>query len=165
MACVLRDRITNPISPQNEFNQEYDSHMPLTCQMILQTDPEAAAIVFNSGANVTMVPLQVTHTAVATQDILSRISAGPARGAEFLRIVIDMLTFFAATYHTVFSFPDPPIHDPCAVAFALRPELFKVGNHTNHLMTCWSVAVISCCPDIASCFSVSAALSFCYHTL
>lgn len=91
-----------------------------------QVDPEAAQIVFNSGATVTMVPLQVTHTAIATEAVLGRIRAGPESGAAFLRVIVDMLTFFASTYRTTFGFSDPPVHDPCAVAYALRPELFKV---------------------------------------
>ncbi|KAK9827947.1 hypothetical protein WJX74_010965 [Apatococcus lobatus] len=91
----------------------------------IQVDPEAAQIVFSSAAHVTLVPLQVTHTAVATEAVLDRIKAGPPPAAAFLRIIVDMLTFFASTYRTAFGFPDPPVHDPCAVAYALRPELFQ----------------------------------------
>lgn len=36
----------------------------------LQTDPEAARMVFESGIPLTMVPLEVTHTALATTSVL-----------------------------------------------------------------------------------------------
>lgn len=36
----------------------------------LQTDPEAARMVFESGVPLTMVPLEVTHTALATTSVL-----------------------------------------------------------------------------------------------
>ena len=39
----------------------------------------------------------------------------------------DLLLFFADTYKRVFSFDDPPLHDPVAVAYVAAPELFKVG--------------------------------------
>ena len=35
--------------------------------------------------------------------------------------------FFADTYADVFRFEDPPLHDPCAVAYVIAPHLFKVG--------------------------------------
>ena len=35
-----------------------------------QTDPEAARLVFESGVPLTMVPLEVTHTALATTSVL-----------------------------------------------------------------------------------------------
>ncbi|KAL6752123.1 Inosine/uridine-preferring nucleoside hydrolase domain-containing protein [Haematococcus lacustris] len=30
------------------------------------------------------------------------------------------------TYRSVFGFIHPPLHDPCAVAFVIAPQLFKV---------------------------------------
>lgn len=39
----------------------------------LKVDPEAAAIVFNSGLPVHMVPLEVTHTALVTADVFARL--------------------------------------------------------------------------------------------
>ncbi|KAG2452151.1 hypothetical protein HYH02_003183 [Chlamydomonas schloesseri] len=42
----------------------------------IQTDPEAAKIVFESGVPLTMVPLEVTHTVLATPQVLADIGAG-----------------------------------------------------------------------------------------
>ncbi|CAI5459519.1 unnamed protein product [Closterium sp. Yama58-4] len=40
-------------------------------------DPEAASIVFNSGCPLTMVPLEVTHTALLYPSVAARISSCP----------------------------------------------------------------------------------------
>ena len=39
-------------------------------------------------------------------------------------MIVDLLTFFKQTYTDVFGFPAPPLHDPCAVAYAIDPGLF-----------------------------------------
>ena len=79
----------------------------------IQLDPEAAAVVLSSGAHVTMVPLDVTHTALVTPDVLRRIHAGPdGHNSRFRRIVAELLTYFAASYRAVFAFDSPPLHDP-----------------------------------------------------
>lgn len=88
----------------------------------IQIDPEAAHVVFNSGANVTMVPLEVTHTALATPEVLGRILTPPDH--PFLVLIAELLLFFADTYKRVFKFEHPPLHDPCAVAYVIAPEIF-----------------------------------------
>ncbi|KAL4513671.1 hypothetical protein Ndes2526B_g05026 [Nannochloris sp. 'desiccata'] len=92
----------------------------------IQTDPEAARVVFESGAQVTMVPLEVTHTALATPEVLERIHNIHPGGHPFLELIAALLLFFAETYKRVFKFEHPPLHDPCAVAYVIAPELFTV---------------------------------------
>ena len=58
-------------------------------------DPEAAQIVVDSGLPVIMVPLEVTHTALATDSVLERIRAMDSQYAD---MVVDLLTFFKQTY-------------------------------------------------------------------
>lgn len=90
----------------------------------IELDPEAASIVFNSGADVTMVPLQVTHTALVTPSILCRINTPTT---PFRTLISGLLLFFAESYAREFAFLDgPPLHDPCAVALVLAPQLFTV---------------------------------------
>lgn len=96
---------TNPVA---EFN--------------IQCDPEAAHIVFESGADVTMVPLEVTHTALVTPEVRAALMG---TGSRFCRLVDELLQFFADTYRDVFQFDDPPLHDPCAVFYVLQPDLFN----------------------------------------
>lgn len=76
-------------------------------------DPEAAQIVFASGCPLTMVPLEVTHQALATEEIIARLRHSQKRVAT---VAADLLVFFAETYRRVFGFTAPPVHDPCAVA-------------------------------------------------
>lgn len=85
-------------------------------------DPEAASIVFESGLEIYMVPLEVTHTALVTEHILESINS---LSTSFSTIMKELLLFFKSTYQTVFRMPEPPLHDPCAVAFVVNPDLFE----------------------------------------
>ena len=85
-------------------------------------DPEAAAIVFDCGRPVTMSPLEVTHQALATEEVLDCLRAPDRPVANF---VVDLLTFFGDTYRNVFGFPAPPVHDPCAVAAVIDPGILQ----------------------------------------
>ena len=106
-------------------------------------DPEAAHVVFTCGRPVTMVPLEVTHQAQATDAVRERIRA---LGTPVARAVDDMLEFFASTYHKVFGFSAPPVHDPCAVAHVIDPTLLHAkpmcveielkGEHTAGRTVC-----------------------------
>lgn len=89
-------------------------------------DPEAAAIVFNSGCPITMCPLEVTHQALATDDIVSYLRMV---GRPVTTFVADLLVFFGSTYRSVFGFPAPPVHDPCAVAAVVDPSII----HAHHM--------------------------------
>lgn len=88
----------------------------------IQIDPEAASIVFNSGLEVTMVPLEVTHTALVTPQVLSYILSD--QETPFPSMMRDMMTFFGQTYKEIFGFESPPLHDPLAVAYVIAPEIF-----------------------------------------
>jgi inosine-uridine nucleoside N-ribohydrolase len=91
-------------------------------------DPEAAAIVFGCGCPITMVPLEVTHQALATEDIVQGLRAS---GRAVASVVADLLVFFAETYHNVFGFSAPPVHDPCAVAAVIDPTILR--SHQMHV--------------------------------
>ena len=81
-------------------------------------DPEAAAAVLASGVPFTMVGLNLTHQALATDAVIARLAA---LGTPLADAVTGWLMFFASTYRTLFGFPDPPVHDPCAVALVAEP--------------------------------------------
>ena len=99
------------VTPSAEFN--------------LWFDPEAASIVFQCGRPITMVPLEVTHQALATEEIVSRIRAANRPVANF---AADLLVFFAESYKNIFGFSAPPVHDPCAVAVALEPDIIQAAD-------------------------------------
>ncbi|WP_052889706.1 nucleoside hydrolase [Thermogemmatispora carboxidivorans] len=91
-------------------------------------DPEAAAIVFNSGCPITMIPLEVTHQALATPSILERLRR---LGRPVPSFVCQLLEFFGTTYRRAFGFAAPPVHDPCAVAALIDPTL--VSRHSMYV--------------------------------
>ncbi len=72
-----------------------------------------------------MVPLEVTHPALATPEVTARLRAAQRPVATFAS---DLLVFFAGTYRNVFGFPAPPVHDPCAVAAVVDPTILYAHN-------------------------------------
>lgn len=88
-------------------------------------------MVFEAGAPLTMIPLEVTHTALATPAVLQRILG---RGTPFLQLMHKLLMFFAHTYKEVFDFEHPPLHDPLAVFYICCPSAFMVSPAL--LLTC-----------------------------
>jgi purine nucleosidase/pyrimidine-specific ribonucleoside hydrolase len=86
-------------------------------------DPEAAHVVFTSGLPVTMVPLDVTHQALATEPVLADLRA---IGSPLSALVVELLGFFADRYKSLWGFPAAPVHDPVAVARVIDPGLVGV---------------------------------------
>ncbi len=85
-------------------------------------DPEAAAAVMTSGVPVTMIGLNLTHQALATDEVVARILA---LGTPLAETVAGWFAFFGETYRTLFGFPAPPVHDPCAVALVAEPATVR----------------------------------------
>jgi purine nucleosidase len=79
-------------------------------------DPEAAHVVFNEAWPVVMIGLDLTHQAVATPEVVARITA---IGTTPARFVGGLLAFLRKAYQQVPGFDDPPVHDPCAVAYLI----------------------------------------------
>ena len=97
----------------------------------IQVDPEAAKIVMDSSVPKTMVPLQVTHSAIITESVREALYAaaedGERNGASshYRECIAGLLDFFRESYSSHFGFSDgPPLHDPCAIAYVLCPEMF-----------------------------------------
>ena len=83
-------------------------------------DPEAAQIVFNESWPVTMIGLDVTHQALCTSEVQAALCEANPRLAD---AVDGLMDFFRSTYQDQEAFPDPPTHDPCAVARVIDPGL------------------------------------------
>lgn len=83
-------------------------------------DPEAADIVFCSGIPITMSGLDVTHRAAVYPEDIQRIRS---RGGKVANLVADLLEFFIQ-FHKSIGWEFAPLHDPCAVAWLIRPEMF-----------------------------------------
>jgi purine nucleosidase/pyrimidine-specific ribonucleoside hydrolase len=70
-----------------------------------------------------MSGLNITHQALATSEVLDRISQLDTKLAH---TIVDLLKFFADTYRDVFGMPDPPVHDPVALAIIIDMTVAKL---------------------------------------
>jgi purine nucleosidase len=96
------------ITPAAEFN--------------IYVDPEAADIVMRSGVPITMLPLDVTHRALATRGRLERIGS---LGNRCGKVIFDMLNFSQRFDLDKYGWEGAPMHDPCVIAYLLNPDLFS----------------------------------------
>ena len=101
------------ITPAAEFN--------------IYVDPQAADIVFKSGAKLTVMPLDVTHKALTTRP---RVDAFRAMGTEPGRMVAEWTDFFERFDKEKYGSEGAPLHDPCVIAYLIRPDLFS-GRQIN----------------------------------
>ncbi len=101
------------ITPAAEFN--------------IYVDPEAADIVFRSGAKLTVVPLDVTHKVLTTK---ARIDAFRAFRSHLGDVVVAWLNFFERFDVQKYGSDGGPLHDPCVIAYLLEPHLFS-GRFIN----------------------------------
>jgi pyrimidine-specific ribonucleoside hydrolase len=89
-------------------------------------DPEAAARVFASGIDLTMIGLDVTHMALFTRAHAERVRGAGRAG----RFVAELADFFLGFHERRYGFDGAPIHDAMAVAHVVDPTLVKT-THVN----------------------------------
>ncbi len=98
-----------------------------TAEFNIYVDPEAADIVLKSGVPVVMLPLDATHKALTNR---ARVQAFRDLGTEVGRMVAEWTDFFERFDIAKYGSQGAPLHDPCVIAYLLRPELFA-GRHIN----------------------------------
>ncbi|MCB1410714.1 MAG: nucleoside hydrolase, partial [Rhodobacteraceae bacterium] len=100
------------ITPAAEFN--------------IHVDPEAAEIVFRAGCPLVVMPLDVTHKALTTRPRIEALRAlGPVG-----QVVASWTDFFERFDMEKYGSEGAPLHDPCTIAYLLKPELFT-GREIN----------------------------------
>jgi purine nucleosidase len=87
-------------------------------------DPDAAAEVLASGCDVVMFGLDATHQVRATED---RIAAVEAVGTAMADAAASMMRFSQRIEREIVGWDSPPVHDPCPVAWLLKPALFELA--------------------------------------
>lgn len=97
-------------------------NMTALAEFNVWTDPEAAARVFSSGLDVTMVGLDVTFQACMTATEVGRL--GPGRAARF---VAGLFESYESKYAAYTTRDGAPVHDAVAVAAAIGPELLTTA--------------------------------------
>lgn len=88
----------------------------------IKVDPEAAHIVFNEKWPIVMVGLDLTHQALATDEVAERIAAVPGSVSQF---TLGLFTFFRKAYQDAQGFEFPPVHDPCTLAYLIDPTIVE----------------------------------------
>ena len=88
----------------------------------IKVDPEAAHIVFNEKWPIVMVGLDLTHQALATDEVAERIAAVPGSVSQF---TLGLFTFFRKAYQDAQGFDFPPVHDPCTLAYLIDPTIVE----------------------------------------
>lgn len=84
-------------------------------------DPDAAAEVLASGCEVAMFGLDVTHQVRATEERIARVAAA---GTPAAATAAAMMRFSQRVEREIVGWNAPPVHDPCPVAWLVRPALF-----------------------------------------
>ncbi len=85
-------------------------------------DPHAGAIVFNSGIEMTILPLDVTHKALFPPSHITRLREHDSVIAQACAGMID---FYQQYDMDKYGWEGAPMHDPCAVAYLIDPTLFS----------------------------------------
>jgi len=97
------------ITPSAEFN--------------IYVDPHAAQIVFDSGCRTIVFGLDVTHKVLSSDAVLKRIKnvGNPVAMAAY-----NLLTHYGRFDEDKYGTNGAPLHDPCTMAYILKPELFTL---------------------------------------
>ncbi|EKQ66740.1 Inosine-uridine nucleoside N-ribohydrolase [Leptolyngbyaceae cyanobacterium JSC-12] len=97
------------ITPSAEFN--------------IYVDPHAAQVVLRSGLPLTLIPLDVTHQVIATPERMQAITAvnNSVSGAA-----VGLLKHYGEYDMKRYGTPGAFLHDPCVIAYLLKPELFTI---------------------------------------
>ncbi|MGH6618475.1 MAG: nucleoside hydrolase [Alphaproteobacteria bacterium] len=88
----------------------------------IHADPHAARIVLESGVKLTMFGLDVTHKAITTPE---RLDAIRGIGTPVATAAAAILTFYDRADIERYGARGGPLHDPCVIAYLLRPALFS----------------------------------------
>jgi purine nucleosidase len=100
-------RRTGNTTPVAEFN--------------IHADPDAAAAVLGCGAPVVLIGLDLTHQVLVTP---ARLSVLRERGGRAGAAAASLCDFPQRYRPERYGGPGLPLHDPCVIAYVLRPELF-----------------------------------------
>jgi purine nucleosidase len=108
------------VTPSAEFN--------------IYVDPHAARLVFESGIPVTLIPLDCSHQALTTSKRVEAFRSMANRSGPATALMLD---FFERFDENKYGTDGGPLHDPCVIAWLLKPELFQ-GRFVNVAIECES---------------------------
>jgi len=95
------------ITPSAEFN--------------MYVDPHAAKVVLSANIPTVLIGLDTTHQVLTTPE---RLDAIRAIGNPVSDAAAGMLSFYGQSDLARYGLPGGPLHDPCVIAYLLKPALF-----------------------------------------
>ncbi len=101
--------------------RESGNHSP-SAEFNILVDPHAADIVFRCGRPITQMGLDASHQVLSTRERIDRLKEIDNRPA---RATVGMIDFFNRHDMEKYNFEGAPLHDPCTVAYLLKPEIFE----------------------------------------
>ena len=96
-------------------------------------DPHAAKMVLKSGVPITVLPLDVTHQACITTPRMDKLRALPNENGPRIANILQSYERFDTQK---FGLEGGPLHDPCAIACAVFPEIFSGKEVFVDVETC-----------------------------
>ena len=88
----------------------------------IYVDPHAAQVVFESGIELTMFGLDVTHKVMTTPE---RLEAIRSLDTPVAQAVAGMLDFYGRHDAARYGVEGGPLHDPCVIAHLIDPDIFS----------------------------------------
>ncbi|KAM5548310.1 putative uridine nucleosidase 2 [Rosa sericea] len=95
-------------------------------------DPDAADIVFTSGADVLAVGINVTHQVVLTDADRDKLAKSNGKFAQYLCKILDV---YFSYHHDAYSTKGVYLHDPTALLAAVNPSLLTYTEGVVRVQT------------------------------
>ncbi|MEY4556397.1 MAG: hypothetical protein RL093_1516 [Pseudomonadota bacterium] len=118
---VLAERL-GPVAVMGGARAE-GGNITASAEFNIWADPEAAAEVLASDCEVVLFGLDATHQVRATT---ARIAALEALGTPMAEAAASMMRFSQRVEREIVGWDAPPVHDPCPMAWLLKPALFEL---------------------------------------
>lgn len=112
--------------------QQHRGNVSPVAEANIASDPLAADRVFTSGIPTTIVGLDVTHEVKMDQKFIQTLTDNSGAAGKFIAECIQHYLHF---YRSISGKPECPLHDSCAVAYLLRPDLFTTIRQPVRVVT------------------------------
>lgn len=95
-------------------------------------DPDAADVVFTSGADILAVGINVTHQVVLTNADREKLAQSNGKFAQYLDKILDV---YFAYHQDAYSVKGVYLHDPATILAAIKPSLFTYTEGVVRVQT------------------------------
>jgi inosine-uridine nucleoside N-ribohydrolase len=111
---------------------EHTGNVTPVAEANIYGDPHAADIVLTADWPLTLVGLDVTMTCVMQQAQMRHLRDRAGQAGQF---IWDISRHYEDYYHRTRGVKGFPVHDSCAIAYVLAPDLFKVSSGAIRVVT------------------------------